>query len=116
MDNHGQRLVGLEWAGGFVLEGSWGRVASANLTSDSSGISYYDEKLFTDAIRTGQVKARTLNPIMPFAFYRGMTDQDLSAIFAFMHQLQPIKHRVDNSLPATYCKVCRQNHGAGDQN
>ena len=116
MDDHGQSLTALEWAGGFVLEGSWGRVASANLTSDASGIPYYDEKLFMEAIRKGHVQARTLNPIMPFAFYRGMTDQDLTAIFAFVHQLQPIKHRVDNSLPATYCKVCRQKHGAGDQN
>src|SRR5689334_18916093 len=105
MDNHGQRITALEWAGGFVLEGSWGRVASANLTSDPSGIPYYDEKMFIDAIRTGKVRARVLNPIMPFAFYSGMTDQDLSAIFAYLHQLRPTKHRVDNSLPPTFCRV-----------
>ena len=116
MDNHGQRLAGLDWAGGLTLEGPWGRVASANLTSDASGIPYYDEKLFMDAIRTGQVRARVLNPIMPFAFYSGMTDQDLSAIFAYVHQLSPVRHRVDNSLPPTYCKVCKQAHGGGDQN
>jgi hypothetical protein len=27
-----------------------------------------------------------------------------------------VKHRVDNSLPVTYCKLCRQWHGAGNQN
>jgi len=27
-----------------------------------------------------------------------------------------VKHRVDNSLPPTYCKLCRRKHGAGDQN
>ena len=116
MDDHGQRLAGLGWAGGFVLEGPWGRVASANLTSDPSGIPYYNEKLFVDVIRTGQVQARPLNPIMPFAFYRGMTDQDLSAIFAYVHQLQPVKHRVDNTLPPSYCKVCKRRHGGGEQN
>jgi hypothetical protein len=116
MDNHGQRLAGLEWAGGFILEGPWGRVASTNLTSDPSGIPYYDEKLFVNVIRTGQVRARKLSAIMPFPFYRGMTDQDLSAIFAYVHQLPPIKHRVDNSLPPTYCKVCKQKHGGGEQN
>jgi hypothetical protein len=67
-------------------------------------------------IRTGQVRARVLNPLMPFSFYRGMTDQDLSAIFAYVHQLPPIKHRVDNTLPPTYCKVCKQKHGGGEQN
>lgn len=116
MDDHGQRLAGLDWAGGFILQGPWGRVASANLTSDPSGIPYYDEKLFVDAIRTGHVQARQLNPIMPFPFYRGMTDQDLSAIFAYVHQLQPVKHRVDNSLPPTYCKICKHRHGGGELN
>jgi mono/diheme cytochrome c family protein len=116
MDDHGQRLAGLEWAGGFIVDGPGGRVASANLTSDPSGIPYYDEKLFLEVIRTGQVRARVLSPLMPFLFYRGMTDQDLSAIFAYVHQLPPIKHRVDNALPPTYCKVCKKKHGGGEQN
>ena len=116
MDNHGQKLPGLDWAGGFIMEGPWGRVASANLTTDPSGIPYYDEKKFIDTMRTGQVGARALNPIMPFAFYAGMTDQDLAAIFAYVHQLPPTKHRVDNTLPPTYCKICKQTHGGGEQN
>lgn len=116
MDDHGQRLLGLAWAGGFIVDGPGARVASANLTSDPSGIPYYDEKMFLDVIRTGQVRARVLNPLMPFSFYRGMTDEDLSAIFAYVHQLPPVKHRVDNSLPPTYCKVCKQKHGGGEQN
>ena len=116
MDDHGQRLAELDWAGGFIMEGPWGRVASANLTSAPSGISYYNENIFLKVMRTGQVGARQLNPIMPFSFYRGMTDEDLSAIFAYVHQLPPVKHRVDNTLPPTYCKICKQRHGAGDQN
>ncbi|MFZ0819878.1 MAG: c-type cytochrome [Candidatus Acidiferrales bacterium] len=115
-DDHGQKLAGLDWAGGFVLEGPWGSVASTNLTSDPSGIPYYDEKMFIDTIRAGSVRARVLNPIMPFAFYRGMTDQDLAAIFAFVHQLPPVKHRVDNTEPPTYCKIDKQMHGGGGQN
>ena len=116
MDNHGQKLPGLDWSGGFILEGPWGRVASSNLTSDPSGIPYYDEQLFINVIRTGRVQARVLSPIMPCAFYSGMTDQDLSAIFAYLHQLPPVRHRVDNSLPPTYCKVCKQKHGGGELN
>ncbi len=116
MDEHGQRLAGLDWAGGFILEGPWGRVASMNLTSDPSGIPYYDEKMFIDTIRTGSVRARVLNPIMPFATYGGMTDQDLAAIFAFVHQLPPVKHRVDNTMPPTYCTLDKQTHGGGSQN
>jgi mono/diheme cytochrome c family protein len=51
-DSHGQPLPGMDFAGGFVLEGPWGRVASANITPDSSGIPYYDVALFTRAMRT----------------------------------------------------------------
>ena len=53
---------------------------------------------------------------MPFGFYRNMTDDDLKAMFAYLRTLKPVKHRVDNSLAPTYCKLCRQRHGAGDQN
>jgi hypothetical protein len=34
----GQLVAGMDFAGGFVLDGLWGRVASANLTPDPSGI------------------------------------------------------------------------------
>jgi mono/diheme cytochrome c family protein len=116
MDNHGQKIPGLEWAGGGVAPGPWGHVASANLTPDASGIPYYDQKMFLGVFRTGRVGARDLSPIMPATYFGGMTDEDLSAIFAFLQQVTPVRHHVDNSLPPTYCKLCRQMHGAGDQN
>jgi mono/diheme cytochrome c family protein len=115
-DAHGQPLPGMDFAGGFILDGPWGRVASANITSDPSGIPYYDLSLFTQAMRTGYVKARELNQIMPWHSFSGMTDQDLAAIFAFVHQLPPVKHRVDNTMPPTYCKVCKLTHGGGELN
>jgi cytochrome c553 len=115
-DAHGQPLPGMDFGGGFILDGPWGRVASANITPDPSGIPYYDEVLFTQAMRTGFVKARKLSQIMPWHTYRGMTDEDLAAIFAYIKTLKPVAHRVDNTLPPTYCKVCRGMHGGGDQN
>ncbi|MFZ0213297.1 MAG: c-type cytochrome [Candidatus Acidiferrales bacterium] len=115
-DNHGMPMPGLDFAGGFILEGPWGRVASANITPDASGISYYDETLFAQAMRTGFVKARQLNQIMPWTVYRGMTDDDLAAMFAYLQTLPPIHHRVDNTEPPTYCPLCKSTHGGGDQN
>lgn len=115
-DAHGQHLPGMDFAGGFILQGPWGRVASANLTPDPSGISYYDPALFTKAIRTGFVGARKLNQIMPWHIYRGMTDEDIVAIFAYIRTLKPVPHHVDNTQPPTFCKLCRQTHGAGTQN
>ncbi len=112
----GQALAGMELGGGAVFEGPWGRVASMNLTPDASGIPYYNESLFVEAIRTGYVKARPLNQIMPWFVYRNMTDEDLKAIFAYLKTLAPVKHGVDNTEPPTYCPVCRATHGGGAQN
>lgn len=112
----GQPIRGLEFAGGFILDGPWGRVASANITPDPSGISYYDEALFVEMVRTGYVKARKINPIMPWEDYRNLTDEDLKAIFAYIRTLKPVKHRVDNSEPPTFCKLCGSSHGAGNSN
>ncbi len=53
---------------------------------------------------------------MPFIQIRNLSDDDLKAIFAYLKTLPPVKHRVDNTLPPTYCKVCKQTHGGGDQN
>src|SRR5215831_11333831 len=89
-DGHGQPLPGMGFAGGFILDGPWGRVAGANITPDASGISYYDQAMFTQAIRTGFVKARKLNQIMAWHTYRGMTDEDIVAMFAYLKTLEPV--------------------------
>jgi mono/diheme cytochrome c family protein len=116
MQERGQPNQNLAFAGGFVFSGPFGEAAAANITPDPSGISYYDENLFISVMRTGKVEARTLNPIMPWVAYRGMTDDDLKAIFAYLRTLKPVHHRVDNREPPTACKLCRGKHGAGDQN
>ena len=41
-DSHGMPMAGLDFAGGFILQGPFGRIASANITPDPSGIPYYD--------------------------------------------------------------------------
>jgi mono/diheme cytochrome c family protein len=112
----GQPVAGFEYAGGWLMQGPWGEVTTANITPDPSGISYYDEALFVQVLRTGYVKARKLKSIMPFGDYKNLTDDDLKAIFAYLRTLKPVKHRVDNSQPPTYCKLCRLKHGGGDQN
>lgn len=112
----GQPLPGLEFAGGYVLKYPGGEVASANLTPHPTGISYYDKTLFLETMRTGRVRARALNPVMPWVFYRGMTDEDLKAIFAYLRTLKPTSHAVDNAEKPTPCKLCKQQHGLGERN
>jgi mono/diheme cytochrome c family protein len=114
--DRGQPVAGFEYAGGWLMRGPWGEAATANITPDPSGISYYDEAFFIEVMRTGYVKARSLNPIMPYGQFKNLTDEDLKAIFAYLRTVKPVHHRVDNTLPATYCKLCRAKHGGGDQN
>jgi hypothetical protein len=106
----------LEFGGGTPINVAGRIVASANITPDPSGISYYDERMFVQAIRTGKVGARRLSSVMPWWFFRRMTDQDLKAIFAYLRIVNPVHHRVDNTEPVSYCKICGLRHGAGALN
>lgn len=115
-DARGEAIPNTEFAGGFVLHGPWGEVASANITTDPSGIPYYTEELFLEMMRTGKVKARKIHDAMPWAMYGKQTDEDLEAMFAYLKTLAPVQHRVDNSLPPTDCARCGLRHGAGNHN
>lgn len=113
----GSAVNGQLFGGGNLIEAPNGeKIFSPNLTPDPSGISYYDEKMFIQVIRTGKVGARKLHGVMPWVFYRNMSDEDLKAIFAWLRSQTPVKHVVDNTEPATYCRLCFQKHGGGDRN
>jgi hypothetical protein len=117
-DEKGNAQTELMFGGGQRLVGAWGDVVSANISTHPSGISHYDETMFIKTIRTGNSAGgvRELNRLMPFSYFRNMTDEDLKAIFAFLQSVKPVKHYVDNSESPTYCRVCRQKHGFGDKN
>jgi mono/diheme cytochrome c family protein len=112
----GEPLPGMDFAGGFLLHEPQGDVVSANITPSASGISYYSEATFVQAMHTGKVGARQLRSSMPWYFYGKMTDEDLKSVFAFLQTLKPVNHRVDNLEPPSYCRLCRQRHGFGDKN
>jgi hypothetical protein len=116
IDEQGHALPGMEFAGGRPFVGKWGHVFSANLTQDASGIPHYTEELFLQVMHTGNPGGRQLNPIMLWGYFKGMTDEDLKAIYAYLRTLEPVRHNVDNVTPPTYCKLCRQEHGLGDRN
>jgi mono/diheme cytochrome c family protein len=116
VDNHHNPIPGLDFSGGQIIALGSTQVASANLTPDPSGIPYYDEAMFIKAMRTGNVGARELSSAMPWVALGKMTDQDLSAIFAYLKTLKPVRHFVDNSLPPTLCPLDGTMHGGGDKN
>ncbi len=46
VDAHHNSIPGMDFSGGQVMPGPWGKIATANITPDPSGIPYYDEALF----------------------------------------------------------------------
>ena len=92
-------------------------VTSPNITRDPSGIAFYTEDVFIKTIRTGRVAGvRALSSAMPWVFFREMTDEDLGAIFAFLGTVPPVRHRVSNFDPPTFCPLCGRRHGLGELN
>ena len=117
MDSRGQFIPAMDFAGGnaFMHEGREQR-AAANITPAVNGIPYYNEELFLEVIRTGRVREREISDVMPWGAYRGMTDEDLKAIFAYLKTLKPVEHFVDNAMPRTMCGKCGTEHGGGERN
>jgi mono/diheme cytochrome c family protein len=92
-------------------------VVSANITSDPSGIAYFDEEIFIKTIRTGrEAGIRPLSAAMPWFEFRKMTDEDLRAIFQYLRSVPPVRHRVNNFDPPTWCPRCGRLHGLGELN
>jgi mono/diheme cytochrome c family protein len=115
-DEHNQPIPALYLSGGRWFVRPFGEFASANITPDPSGIAYYTRDDFVRVIRAGHVGARALKPLMPWIWIRNLTDSDLSDLYAYLRSVKPVRHRVDNTEEATYCKVCKGKHGYGDKN
>ena len=81
--------------------GPWGMSFAANLTPDPQfGIGLWTEQNFIDAMRTGKHMGagRPILPPMPWFNMTDASDQDLSAIFAYLNSLPPVKNRVPTPL------------------
>jgi mono/diheme cytochrome c family protein len=116
-DSQGNLVAGMDYAGGMELPFAGRKVIySSNITPSVNGIPYYTEELFVEAMRTGKVRSRPLDDMMPTHYFGKMTDQDLKDIFAYLKTLKPVDHYVDNTLPPTKCPMCGLVHGGGEKN
>jgi len=83
--------------------GPWGISYAANLTSDPTGIGNWTEENFSRALREGKFKGlesgRMLLPPMPWQNYTHLTDDEVSAIFAYLKTVPPVKNVVPNPEP-----------------
>jgi mono/diheme cytochrome c family protein len=82
--------------------GPWGVSFTANLTPDpETGLGTWTEETFVAAIRSGRHlgRGRPILPPMPWPATRTLTDEDLSAMFAYLQSLAPIRNRVPDPIP-----------------
>lgn len=83
--------------------GPWGMSFAANLTPDATGIGTWTEEQFKKALREGKFKGldgtRRLLPPMPVENFRNIKDEDITAIFAYLKSLKPVKNVVPEPIP-----------------
>jgi hypothetical protein len=82
--------------------GPWGVSFTANLTPDvETGLGGWSREEFAQAIKSGRHRGRgrPVLPPMPIPAYRNFTDDELSAIFAYLGSIPALKNRVPEPLP-----------------
>ncbi len=90
------------FAGGFTFDVGTFKVGTANITPDSAtGIGAWTEERFLNKFTLyREEKNYDFNPgkensYMPISAYAGMKDDDLKAIFAYLHSIKPISNKVE---------------------
>jgi hypothetical protein len=86
-----------------AFSGPWGTSFSANLTPDphTGVLRDFTEAQFIATLRNGrhQGQGREILPPMPWMWVGKMTDEDLSALFAYLRQIPPVLNKVPDPLP-----------------
>src|SRR3954467_12524654 len=94
-----QRGQGVEFPKEMGLPG---RIASRNITMDvETGIGGWTDGEKIRAIREGISRdGSMLFPMMPYARFRNMSDEDVQSLVAYLNTLPPVKHKVEPSQVA----------------
>ncbi len=88
------------FAGGNVFNMGKYKVASANLTPDSTGLGNWTEERFLNKFTVCRDEKGynydpgNANTVMPISAFAGMTDNDLKAIYAYLRTVKPINNLV----------------------
>lgn len=98
----GQKLPGMDFAGGFKFQMPGGILLTPNITpSTTSGIGNWTQKQFVARFKaagnpyfTKPVGEKDFNTIMPWTMYASMTESDLSAIYTYLRSLPPVDNKI----------------------
>ena len=82
---------GEDYTGGTPIETPMGEIYSTNITpSKRYGIGNYTEADLKNALQKGRAPDHMLYPAMPYPSYNGMTDEDISALFAYLQTVPAV--------------------------
>jgi mono/diheme cytochrome c family protein len=83
---------GKPFAGGYPVKTPFGTVHGTNITPDpETGIGAWSLADFTRALREGLDPAgRHYYPAFPYAYFTHLTDEDISALYAFVMTREPV--------------------------
>lgn len=102
-------VAGKQLAGGPPMKEAPFDAYPPNITQDSeTGIGAWSDAEIVRAIREGVSRdGRVMGPPMPFALYRGIADDDVRAMVAYLRTVKPVKNEVPASvyrmpLPASW--------------
>jgi mono/diheme cytochrome c family protein len=108
-DAAGNPVAGKELAGGYAFVEGFGRALSQNITPDpETGVGKWTDAQLLTALRDGKrPDGTTIGPPMPIEWYRKMSDDDATAIVAYIRSVKPIHNAVEKSefkipLPPAY--------------
>ena len=82
---------GENYTGGSAIATPMGDIYSSNITpSKRYGIGKYTEKDLKNALQKGRAPDHMIYPAMPYVAYSGMTDEDISALFAYLQTVPAV--------------------------
>ena len=81
-----------DYSGGVAIETPIGNIYSTNISpSRRYGIGNYTEADLKKALQKGRSPEHQIYPAMPYPSYHGMSDDDISALFAYLQTVPPIE-------------------------
>ncbi|WP_346839519.1 cytochrome c [Microbulbifer sp. SAOS-129_SWC] len=85
---------GRPFIGGRPFKTPFGTLYSTNITPDKeTGIGRYSLAQFTAAMRLGEGLHGNLYPAMPYTSYRGISDEDIAALYDYFMNLPPVRYK-----------------------
>lgn len=98
---------GEDYTGGTPLATPMGEIYATNITpSQRYGIGNYTEADLKNALQKGRAPDHMLYPAMPYPSYNGMTDEDISALFAYLQTVpavdEALEHKTDLPFPFNF--------------